>query len=152
MKNAHPTPELRPGFEHAAADLGAMYAPTPLRLSLTTDFEDPPATRIIDAGRIDKGGMRIYHLNGATVAQATALGEALLASKRFAAIGTTECELRQDGDQLVLSFVVADDHVDDATTGGALAEVGRELGEHAFARPLHVRQCDSEYARCKLLR
>jgi hypothetical protein len=94
--------------------------------------------------RIDfGGGAEIFFTQGATEADARALGAFLREAGVFDGRRPMSVQVSRDGDRVGVSIIIADDALNDPNAERDFREFGQEASQKAFGgRPVEVRLCD----------
>src|SRR5262249_60420305 len=111
--------------------------------------------RLIRLGkRIDfGGGQEIFYGQGATEADARALGAFLREAGVFDGTRPLSFQVARDGDRVAVSVIVADKERNDPNAERDFREFGQEASQRAFGgRPVEVRLCDPYFNVLKRIR
>src|SRR5262249_51694600 len=97
--------------------------------------------------RIDfGGGQEVFYTQGATEADARALGAYLRQAGVFDGRRPMSFLVARDGNLVVVSMIIADKELNDPDAERDFREFGQEASQQAFGgRPVEVRLCDEQF-------
>jgi hypothetical protein len=143
-----------PASGWAAAGFGLLGAVLFCGISVGVFLAHEQRLRSRLGKRIDfGGGQEVFYGQGATEADARALGAYLREAGVFDGRRPMSFQVSRDGNRVAVSIIVADKELNDPDAERDFREFGQEVSQRAFGgRPVEVRLCDERFTVKKRIR